>query len=221
MSKMLGQGKELDYPRLRDSFRYVYMVVFDTPTRQRVDLIMRDSIPFWELDKGIYHNLGLINDSFEEVIPVALLKVRLIYISFMADKLSVLFAPIVPWTNSWPHLINRQKVKKYRVARTCPITGNILKWPARFNTCRHVECFEHSISHMVKRCPFCDTKGTSIVVDTALKVVYDNVPEIAGTVVLWEDFSWTFEPEQDTRADAFYKGQSGARTYFPNTFTPK
>lgn len=216
---MFGQTKELEYANLRVFFKETYLHKLNTYERAKVDEIMGKSLVAWSSELPIDVRLDCIDPKNEKKLREALVGVRLVFVCSLAAKIHAEFAPKCKWSKTWPMLLNQRRVPKYIVARTCPITGNALVWPAKFETCNHIECFEYDTKDLLKICPFCGRKKTTVVLDMTLKVVLEHVPETSDLIVLKQNFSWTHttSPEAYTDLMPFYKGISAEDTYLPNT----
>jgi len=197
----------------------MYLHKLDPPARTKVDEIMASFLPCWSGGLPLDTNLQSIHPINGPKIQRALAQVRLVFVCSLAGKLHVEFAPKCHWRQSWMMLMHRRRMPEYIVARTCPITGNALVWPAKFQTCNHIECFEYDTKDLLRHCPFCGRKKDTVVLDVTLKIVLDYVPQTADLISLKQNFSWSYANSPETYQDLlpFYKGTSEKDSYMPNT----
>jgi hypothetical protein len=185
--------------------------------KAEIDEVIKTEIPLWDSDAPIKKNICWFDLESHGVVSRVLMKVRITRIVQLSKVYDLLFAPACEVEYTWPFVLMKTNREKYTITNTDPFTGELIRWPAKFKDCNHIECFDYGSADSFRFCPFCKKKAGGVVLDKTLKVIIDMAPQIPIFITLWKDFYWTAEniSKEAQTSLAFYKGIDTSEVHLP------
>ena len=118
-------------------------------------------------------------------------KIRIIQIFTLAYHFYP-FSPVVhDVESSWIYVMRKQHIERLEIPTSCPITGEYLELPAKFEQCRHVRCFDAAMAESIQKCPLCDAKAAAPKLDAALAIILQNISRNTKKIILYDSCQWT------------------------------
>lgn len=183
-----------------------------------IDKAMASEVSCWKVGGKWEQNMLKLSFEPRNTVFRAFRKTRLMRIVQMCRKYDVFFSNNICTENTWPFLMMANKIDKYSICLTDPITGNRLQWPSKFSSCTHIECFEYSTAEHIMFCPFCNAPAKDPVLEKTLKVVLDLIKDSDTKITLNSGFYWNVEVHEKNEPLAFYKGAFQKNPFMTNTF---